>query len=164
MTAFDGPGPFDGDAVYNYLDQAELPPLAFRKAVASAFGEIIAGGAARHMPAEVLAMVGLDRPVAYVDVDEATWAWACAELVAVANGHHPETPIPDAFARAAQTMPDPVGLVAAALKALQIVSDPQRSELAGLLKEADDQSSLQRIDRLRLLLQSVEPEGHRPTS
>ena len=155
MTAFDGPGPFDGDAVYNYLDLAELSPLAFREAVADAFAEVIEGGAARRMPAEFLAMAGLNGPIVYIDVDEGTWAWACAELVAVANGHQPETPIPHAFARAAQSMPDPVGLVAVALKALQIVSDPKRSELAGLLKDADDQSSFQRIDRLRLLLQSA---------
>jgi hypothetical protein len=70
-------------------------------------------------------------------------------------GHEPETPIPDTFARAAETLPDPVGLVPLALKALQIVLDSKHSELAGLLKEANDQSSLQRIDRLRLLLQSV---------
>jgi hypothetical protein len=152
MSAFRGPGPFDGDAVYNYLDQAKLPPLAFREAVVDALGEVIEGGAARRMPAEFLAMAGLDAPILYVDVDEATWAWACAELVALANGHQPETPIPDAFAHAARTMPDPVGLVPVALKALQIVADPQRSELAGLLQEADDQSSFQRIDRLRLLL------------
>jgi hypothetical protein len=153
MTAFHGPGPFDGDAVYNYLDRAKLAPLAFREAVADAFGEIIEGGAARRMPAEFLAMAGLDAPIVYVDVDEATWAWACAELVAVAIGHQPETPIPDAFAQAAQNMPDPVGLVPVALRALQIISEPKRSELAGLLKEADDQSALQRIDRLRRLLQ-----------
>jgi|SRR6185369_1098590 len=155
MTAFDGPGPFDGDAVSNYLDRTKLPPLAFREAVAHAFDEVIEGGAARRMPAEFLALVGRKAPIVYIDVDEGTWAWACAELVALANGHQPETPIPQAFARAARSMPDPVGLVALALKALQIVSDPKRSELAGLLKEADDQSSFQRIDRLRLLLQSM---------
>jgi hypothetical protein len=52
-------------------------------------------------------------------------------------------------------MPDPVGLVPLALKALEIVSDPQRSELAGLLKESDDPSAFRRVDRLRVLLQSV---------
>ena len=152
MSAFHGPGPFDGDAVYNYLDQAALPPLAFREAVANAFNVVIEGGAARRMPAEFLALAGLVGPVTYVDVDEATWAWACAELVVLANGHQPETPIPEVFAQAAQAMPDPIGLVPSALKALQIVADPKRSELAGLLKEADAQSSFQRIDRLRLLL------------
>ncbi len=135
MTAFDGPGPFAGDAVYHYVDQAELPPPAFREAVGDAFGEVIRGGAARHVPAELLAMVGLDRPPTYLDVDEAVWAWACAELVALAIGHQPETPIPDAFARAARTMPEPAGLISDALEALQIVVDPKRSELAGLLKE-----------------------------
>ena len=155
MTAFDGPGPFDGDAVSNYLNRAKLPPLAFRKAVADAFSEVIEGGAARHMPAEFLAMMGRDAPIVYIDVDEGTWAWACAELVALANGHQPETPIPDAFAQAGQSLPDPVGLVPVALKALLIVSDPKRSELAGLLREADDQSSFQRIDRLQRLLQSA---------
>jgi hypothetical protein len=155
MSAFHGPGPFDGDAVYNYLDQAALPPLAFREAVANAFSEVIEGGAARHMPTEFLALLGLDGPATYVDVDEATWAWACAELVVLANGHQPETSIPEIFAQAAQTLPDPVGLVPSALKALQIVMDPTRSELAGLLKDADAQSSFQRIDRLRLLLQGA---------
>jgi hypothetical protein len=52
-------------------------------------------------------------------------------------------------------MPDPAGLVSDALKVLQIVSDPKRSELAGLLEEADDEAAVQRIDRLRLRLASA---------
>src|SRR6185369_12442181 len=69
MTAFDGPGPFDGDAVSNYLDRTKLPPLAFREAVAHAFDEVIEGGAARRMPAEFLALVGRKAPIVYIDVD-----------------------------------------------------------------------------------------------
>ena len=111
MTAFDGPGPFDGDAVYNYMGQVELSPLAFREVIASALSEVVEGGAARHMPSEFLVMAGLERPVVYVDVDEAVWAWACAEIVAMAIGHQPETPVPEAFARAARSLPEPAELV-----------------------------------------------------
>lgn len=152
MTAFDGPGPFDGDAVHNYVDEVRQPPAAFREAVASAFDEVAQGGAARHMPAEFLALAGLERPPVYVDVDEGVWAWTCADLVALALGHEPETAIPDVFARAARTLPEPEGLVRDAVAALAIVSDRKRSELAGLLDDAGEQRALERMERLRQLL------------
>lgn len=153
MTAFDGPGPFDGDAVYNYIDQTELAPAEFREAVADAFRAIAEGGAAGQLPPEFLAMAGLSHPPVYVDVDEAVWAWACAELVALALGHEPETPIPTAFEHAASSLPEVAGLASMASEALQVVSDPQRSELASLLEEAENHAALQRIGRLQALLQ-----------
>lgn len=104
------------------------------------------------MPAEILAIAGLTHPPVYVDVDEAVWAWACADFVALALGHKPETPIPLRFAHAAGSIPEPAGLVEMACNALQIVSAPQRSELAALLKEADDQPTFQRIERLHSVL------------
>lgn len=154
MTAFDGPGPFDGDAVYNYLDQTKLSPTAFRATVAGAFGAVVDGGAAGQMPPELLAMAGLTHPPVYVDVDEAVWAWACAELVALAIGHKPETPVPLRFAHAAGSLTEPAELIAKACEALQIISDPKRSELAGLLKEADDQATFERIARLQSILRA----------
>ncbi len=152
MTAFDGPGPFDGDAVSNYMDEALVPPAAFREVIARAFLEVISGGAARHVPAELLAMAGIGTAPFYVDVDEAVWAWACAEIVATALGHEPESPIPEAILHRAETTPDPASLIPDALRALEIVADPKRSELAGLLEEANDQNAFQRMGRLGLHL------------
>src|SRR5690606_20701006 len=152
MPALDGPGPFDGDAVHNYADEATLPPAAFREAVARAFHHVCEGGAARRVPAAFMAIVGLDARPFYVDADEAVWAWACAEIVATAIGHQAETPIPAQFLRAARVLPKPLDLVPDAIRTLEIVSDPKRSELARLLKEANDQATLTRIERLREVL------------
>lgn len=151
MTAFDGPGPFDGDAVYHYVDEASVAPAAFREVIAGAFQEVISGGAARRVPPELLALAGLEAPPFYVDVDvdEGVWAWACAELVAAALGLEPESPIPEEFLQRARTLRAPVGLVPDALRALEIVSDPKRSELAGLLEESNDSGAFQRMERLR---------------
>ena len=51
-------------------------------------------------------------------------------MVALALGHDPETPVPEPFHSAAQSLPDPRRLIAEALEALDIVGDPKRSELA----------------------------------
>lgn len=155
MTAFDGPGPFDGDAVFHYLDRASLAPAAFRDVVAGAFAEVIAGGAARRMPKEFLALAGLTELGVYADVDEAVWAWACAEMVALALGRELESPMPEVFAQAARKLPAPAGLLPDALRALDIASDRKRSELAGLLAETGDDAALQRLLRLRALLASA---------
>ena len=59
--AFDGPSPFDGDPVFNYLDRvSNQPPATVQAELASAFQDVIQGGAVRHMPAEFASMLGLD--------------------------------------------------------------------------------------------------------
>lgn len=155
--AFDGPGPFDGDPVSNYLDRvSNRPPAVVQDELAAAFREVLEGGASRRMPDDLANMLGIDPssiPSMYLDVDEAVWAWACAEMVAVALGHEPETPIPGPFYAAAQSLPDPRMLVADALKAIDIIGDTARSELAGLLEEAQAEESSKRIASLRTTLQ-----------
>lgn len=150
--AFDGPGPFDGDPVYNFIDGvSNQPPDAIQGAMAAAFRTVIAGGAAAQLPPELVSMLGIDPsslPGRYADVDEGVWAWACAEMLALALGHEPETPIPAAFHAAALSLPRPRSLVGDALKALEIVADPKRSELAALFEEAKTASVQQRIGSL----------------
>lgn len=154
---FDGPGPFDGDPVFNYLDQVvSQPPSALRDALAGAFREVMLGGAVRHLPPELASMLGMDParlPAAHVDVDEGTWAWACAEMVALALGEEPETPMPEPFRSAASSVPRPWELVGDALAALEVVSDPARSELAGLLQHEGGAGSRRRILALRRTLE-----------
>lgn len=154
--AFDGPGPFDGDSVYNYLDRvSNQPPTTVQAELAAAFQEVIQGGAARHMPAEFASMLGLDSsavPTVYVDVDEGVWAWACAEMLAAAMGLPPQTPIPEPFHSVAQSVPEPRMLVADALKALDIVGDSKRSELAALLEEAEAEEPRKRMGDLHSTL------------
>lgn len=140
--AFDGPGPFDGDPVFNYLHSvSNQPPAAVQAALASAFQEVLQGGAARHMPAEFATMLGIDLPSetqVYIEVDEGVWAWACAEMVAVALGHEPDSPVPEPFFGAAKSLPHPRHLAADAVEVLDIIVDTKRSELASLLNDSDE--------------------------
>lgn len=152
--AFDGPSPFDGDPVYNYIDSiSNQAPARVQAVLAAAFQEVIQGGAARQLPPELVSMLGLDPslvPTAYCDVDEGVWAWACAEMLALALGTQPESTIPEPFYGAALSLPKPRKLVASALQALDVIGDTKRSELASLLVgSVAERSCRERLDRLR---------------
>lgn len=117
--AFDGPTPFDGDPVYNYVDEIKgQSPKKIREAVSRAFEA-----------------VGQEwESMRYVDVDTGVWAWAAAEMLALALGRPSAPPPPGPFG-SSWSIPDPSLLVPAALDALRVVADPKRSEIAGLWNE-----------------------------
>ncbi len=113
--AFVGPDPFSGDPVFNYLDAIEgRSPREIREAMESGFAEAESLGA--------------------FDVDACVWAWACAEMLALALGRPSSTPPPSPF-NSAKSIPDPASLVPKALATLKIIADPKTSELAGLMGE-----------------------------
>lgn len=117
--AFDGPTPFDGDPVYNYIDEIKgQPPKKIGEAVSRAFEAV--GQECESMR--------------YVDVDTGVWAWAAAEMLALALGRPSDPPPPSPFG-SAWSIPNPSLLVPAALEALGVVADPKRSEIAGLWNE-----------------------------
>lgn len=158
MSSFHGPGPFDGDAISHHLGPDLHVPHALRAAVVAAFAEVRSGGAASRIPPALLEMLGLPAeraPAAYVDVDDAVWAWACAEFLALALGHPAESPVPARLAAAARAMPDPEALIPEATAALEVIARPGRSELASLAEEAGSREVLQRIAGLRDRLSSV---------
>lgn len=154
--AFDGPGPFHGDPVFNHLDSVQnQTPAVLQQVLANAFSEVIKGGASRKMPAEFFTMLGFDplsAPAMFVDIDEGVWAWACAEILAAALGHDPETPIPEPFGSVALSIPQPRRLVADAIKALDLIVDTAHSELGGFVAEGCLAESRDRIARLRDVL------------
>ncbi len=114
--AFDGPGAFDGDPAFMYLHEVEAKsPSEVRAAMTRAF----------------VAM----RPGEYAEVDETVWAWAAAEMVAMALGRPSSPPPPEPFASAGASIPDPEGLVGLALAALDVVVNDQESEIADLWNE-----------------------------
>lgn len=158
--AFDGPTPFDGDPVYNYVDQVvDQTPDVVQEEFTFAFREVIQGGASGRMPAEFASMLGANplsvTSTTYVDVDEGVWAWACAEMVAVALGYEPEPTIPEPFHGVILSLPNAKLLAADALEALDIVRDPKRSEVAGLMRDANADEAYERIDNLRDYLQQL---------
>ena len=115
--AFDGPGAFDGDPAFMFMDEIEgKSPTQVRSALSRAFG---------HM-----------NPQGYAEVDEGVWAWAAAEMLAVALGNPSSPPPPEPFASAAATIPDAAALVPSALAALDVVVLDTASEVAELWNEA----------------------------
>ncbi len=156
FMAFDGPGPFDRDPVFAYLDQLEgQPPSSLQSAFEAAFDEVLNGGAARHAPVELLSMLGFDKTSiaqGYADVDESVWAWACAEIVVLALDETWGHSIPEPFRKMANGLPHPRRLVSKAVSALEVVGDSMRSELGSLLRESEHVLSLQRISDLRTKL------------
>jgi len=151
--AFDGPSPFDGDPVFNYLERVSgQPPEALQRNLGAAFQAVIEGGAANQLPPEMASMLGMDPsslPAVYIDVDEGVWAWACAEMVALALGHALETPMPEPFITAARTLPEPTKLIADAIDAIDRLGDPKTSEIADLLSGARADDFRGRIAGLR---------------
>jgi hypothetical protein len=121
--AFDGPSPFDGDPAYDYLHVIEgVPPEDVRSVLVDAF-EVV-----------------LDPDAEYLEIDETVWAWAAAELVAVALGRPSDPPPPEPFASAARGIPDAAALIERALAALDVVADEERSEIAELWLDRDEGS------------------------
>ncbi|HJL00408.1 MAG TPA: DUF4259 domain-containing protein [Polyangiaceae bacterium LLY-WYZ-15_(1-7)] len=119
--AFDGPTPFDGDPVYMYLDEVEWDqPDDVVRAIREAFEQT------REEP--------------YVEVDEGVWAWAAAEMVAIALGRPPKEAPPEPWGPAAERLGKSRAeqLKTAALAALEVVVDDERSEIAELWNERDD--------------------------
>lgn len=139
--AFDGPTPFDGDPAYDFVHEIEdQSPARVRAALARAF---------KATRAE------------YVEVDEGVWAWCAAELVAVARGRPPRPLPPEPFLSAALSLSDPEALVAPALKALAVVADAERSEVAQLWEESGDGTLTTHLRSLRTRLQAT-PKPVRP--
>lgn len=155
MTAFDGPGPFDGDAAYNYINGLLDVPAELRIAIVGAFSDVAAGGVAARMPEAYRKMLG-PSSAAYIDVDDGVWAWAAAEMLAIALGFPTETPVPEQVARAARAIKDPEDMAASAAVALKVVCNPGSSELASLLSGPGGIEALQRMERLSAALSSLE--------
>lgn len=85
--AFYGDNPFQGDPVFNYQDSVDWKSAeAIRKAMLAGFEQ--AGS------------------LSAFDVDACVWAWACAEMLALALGRPSSPPRPMPFA-AATRIPDP---------------------------------------------------------
>ena len=135
--AFDGPSPFDGDPAFDYLHTVEgASPEDVRSVLFDAFEFV------------------LDPEADYIDVDETVWAWAAAELVALALGRPSDPPPPEPFAGAVKGLPDPAGLVPRALDALEVVADEERSEVAELWAESGDDSLADHLADLRARLRA----------
>jgi len=132
--AFDGPGPFDGDAcAFLQIELEEAPEDA-----EAIIEDMLAG--AIEMP--------------YVEVDEGVWAWIAAELVAHHCGREPERPLPSAFTDV--PVKDVSDLVPLAKESLGVIADLERSELAQLWSEGNPDPFAQRLEELQTRLASVE--------
>ncbi len=142
--AFDGPTPFDGDPAFMFLEEVEgQAPAKVRAALVRAFRAT--------------------RGSEYVEVDEGVWAWAAAELVAVARGRAPRKAPPEPFLSAARALPDPEGLVRPALAALRVVADVERSETAALWEETGEGTLEEHLAPLRARLEAA-PKAREPVS
>lgn len=128
--AFDGPTPFDGDPAYMYLEELEGTPEEIAAAITDAF-EYLGSGED------------------YYEIDETVWAWACAELVALACGQPSDPAPPDPFAAAARKLPQPSRLVGPALAALEVVATESISEAAELWNESGDDTLAEHLRDLR---------------
>ncbi len=158
--AFDGPGPFDGDPVCNYRDLFEqTSPEQVRATLSNAFDAVLqpnshVAQALRTFASMTGAPVSdpdeaeLPRSETY-DVDETVFAWAAAELVALALGRPSKPPPPQPFASAAAHIPEAVALVPKALAALDVVADASRSEVAALWNQNGRRSLADHLAPLR---------------
>lgn len=134
--AFDGPTPFDGDPVYNYLDTIEgMDAAVVCAALEGAFDFVL----------------GED---GYSEIDETVWAWAAAEMVATALGNGATSPAPKPFQLAAESLSrtDGEGLRDKALRVLDVVADPERSEAADLWNESGEGTLNDHLSGLRARL------------
>ena len=130
--AFDGPTPFDGDPAWDWLDEIKgESPAAVQAALERTFEAVI------------------DSEEDYIDVDDVVWAWAAAELVALAIGRGSEPAPPEEFAVCVAGLPDASELVDPALRALAVVADPERSEVADLWNDSGDSTLEEHLADLR---------------
>ncbi len=121
--AFYGDNPFEGDPVFNRIDDVEWASSdAVRNAIMAGFREAANLGS--------------------FDVDACVWGWACAEMLELALGRPATPPPPSPFAAAA-TIADPEALVPDALETLSLVRDPSTSELASLMGELSSMPPLE---------------------
>lgn len=134
--AFDGPTPFDGDPVYDYRDTIEgVDATEVCAALESAFDVVLSEDG-------------------YSEIDETVWAWAAAEMVATALGKGAGSPAPEPFQQAAESLStqDGEGLRDKALRVLDVVADPERSEVADLWNESGEDTLADHLSGLRARL------------